>query len=52
MRVAGHREWPAEYFGRVARGLEERAGRYKATIAVSCHSLGEVNDEEADVDSN
>lgn len=37
-RVAGHKEWPGEFFGRIARGLEERAARYKVTIAVSCSS--------------
>ncbi|KAK8844698.1 hypothetical protein IAR55_006547 [Kwoniella newhampshirensis] len=33
VRLGAYREFPQEFFGRIASGMEERVGRYKRTIA-------------------
>ncbi|WWD22750.1 hypothetical protein CI109_107243 [Kwoniella shandongensis] len=33
VRLGAYREFPQEFFGRIANGMEERVGRYKKTIA-------------------
>ncbi|KAI9633136.1 uncharacterized protein MKK02DRAFT_39113 [Dioszegia hungarica] len=45
MRVAGHKEWPGEFFGRVARGLEDRVARYKVTIVQLSRVVASLTNE-------
>ncbi|RSH77649.1 uncharacterized protein EHS24_003210 [Apiotrichum porosum] len=47
VRPVPHRDFPQEYFGRVAQGLEERVNRYKRTITLLTRAVTSVaNDNE------